>query len=750
MRLSVRSLARSRHICSMHLPFVGLVLHYRPLKGCEAFVLFCALTLFVPQENVSAQSLKRTIDSLNIAYNQAVTARNDTLAVLTLHAMTKTLWGSFPDSAMVFAQRMLADAQRIEYRRGIGLALNNIGYIYRKKSRFDDCLEYSNKALVFFDALGDKSSAAWCFHNIGNVHYARGRYDLALDNHFKALRLREAINEKASVAWSFSNISDIYRDQGYKDQAIMYTQKAIAMFQEVNDDHGVAVAMNGIGVMLQEQGKYDEALGYFMKALALDEASEHGIGMMWSTRYIGELSMLQQRYDRAETYFLRCLELTSALKDRKNEGIAMLNLARLYSRQHKLPQAFALSRSALALADSLHVIDLRQSLYELFAELYAASGKFDVAYEYHRRYSALHDSLFSAKSAKKIAELGAQYEDEKRKIEIEILTKDNALQEATLKRDGMTRNGLIAGVMVLLVIAGLLVQRNRFVQKSESALQQKNDEIMRQQKILEDQAAEIEIANSQLQEQNLILQQLNIEKNEFLGIAAHDLKNPLTAITMSASSVRDYYDRMPAEAIQERLGGIVVAAQRMASTITNLLDINAIETGNMNVVCKPTSIEPIVQRCVSDYKERAQAKQIILHYTPPNETMQASIDASIMAEILDNLISNALKYSPLGKQVFVRLNASNGKVRIETQDEGPGLSAEDKTKLFGKFARLSAQPTGGEHSTGLGLSIVKRFAEAMNGHVWCESELGAGATFIVEFPSCESETASRKQNNPNA
>jgi signal transduction histidine kinase len=80
---------------------------------------------------------------------------------------------------------------------------------------------------------------------------------------------------------------------------------------------------------------------------------------------------------------------------------------------------------------------------------------------------------------------------------------------------------------------------------------------------------------------------------------------------------------------------------------------------------------------------------------------------------------------------------SSSFVRIEVQDEGPGISDEDMKRLFGKFARLSAQPTGGEHSTGLGLSIVKKMVEAMHGHVWCESELGAGARFIVELPKAE-------------
>jgi len=93
-----------------------------------------------------------------------------------------------------------------------------------------------------------------------------------------------------------------------------------------------------------------------------------------------------------------------------------------------------------------------------------------------------------------------------------------------------------------------------------------------------------------------------------------------------------------------------------------------------------------------------------------------------------------VKYSPTGTNVFVSITQDMGIVRISVRDEGPGLSDDDKTKLFGKFARLSAQPTGGEHSSGLGLSIVKKMVEAMRGRVWCESVFGEGATFVVELP----------------
>jgi signal transduction histidine kinase len=104
-------------------------------------------------------------------------------------------------------------------------------------------------------------------------------------------------------------------------------------------------------------------------------------------------------------------------------------------------------------------------------------------------------------------------------------------------------------------------------------------------------------------------------------------------------------------------------------------------------------------------------------------------------QILDNLISNAVKYSPRHQSIYITLQMEAGFIRCAIKDEGPGLSQTDQEKLFGKFTRLTSRPTNGEHSTGLGLFIVKKLVEIINAQVWCESKLGQGATFIVRFPS---------------
>jgi signal transduction histidine kinase len=277
----------------------------------------------------------------------------------------------------------------------------------------------------------------------------------------------------------------------------------------------------------------------------------------------------------------------------------------------------------------------------------------------------------------------------------------------------------------------------------------------RAEKRLKAQQGTIEAQNEALLQQNQALQELSNEKNEFLGIAVHDLKNPLTAIRLITQAVQTEQQSSTQNSLQNSLQNTSHKIERYAATmhdmtgqmlniVTNLLDVSRLESGGWQP--NPMKISAAIVYAVADnYRERSAAKGMRIDVAidfPDNsvETAEADTPPSIWADydgvyhVLDNLYSNAVKYSPLGTTIAVRVSTHADRVRMSVQDHGPGLSDEDKGKLFGKFARLSARPTGGEHSTGLGLSIVKKMVELMQGRVWCESELGKGATFIVELP----------------
>lgn len=265
------------------------------------------------------------------------------------------------------------------------------------------------------------------------------------------------------------------------------------------------------------------------------------------------------------------------------------------------------------------------------------------------------------------------------------------------------------GLIVFMFVLGLIFEnsRKRAFGKMQEAL------------------AELAAANERLVH-------LNNEKNEFLGIAAHDLKNPLTVIVGCSEMLGLAKERSQ---IEKMAGNISSAAIRMRNLITDLLDVNAIETGCFTSKIAPCDIGSLVARSVENNQSAANRKSIAIR-VGASDNVWANADAAATLQILDNLISNALKYSPPQTTVHVHTLPEKDCVLVSVRDEGPGISEADQKKLFQKFTRLSARPTGGESSTGLGLAIVKRLAEAMSGSVQCFSAPGGGSKFTLRIPIC--------------
>jgi signal transduction histidine kinase/ligand-binding sensor domain-containing protein len=290
--------------------------------------------------------------------------------------------------------------------------------------------------------------------------------------------------------------------------------------------------------------------------------------------------------------------------------------------------------------------------------------------------------------------------------------------------------------VLMLIVSGFVTYRFR-VQQLQQRTHRLEELVYERTVQIQQNLMELEQANEQIVSQVKELTLLNNEKTELMGIVAHDLKNPLGAIRSFGELIREGW--ISAHEVPSVAGRVVETADRMITLVRNLLDINRAEQGLLELRCVAIDISTIVEGTVWQYSEPAKTKNIILHYQNSQTTslsnVKAFADEQAIVQVMDNIISNAVKYSPLGKQVFVRVTNTETAVRVEVQDEGPGLTDDDKAKLFGKFTRLSAQPTGGEHSTGLGLSIVKRLVEAMGGRVWCESEVAKGATFVVELPA---------------
>lgn len=249
--------------------------------------------------------------------------------------------------------------------------------------------------------------------------------------------------------------------------------------------------------------------------------------------------------------------------------------------------------------------------------------------------------------------------------------------------------------------------------------------------------AEVVARRDQLEAANSELRRLNDFKSEFLGIAAHDLKNPLSVVYGYAGLIAARSGDNPGmERIAHRISA---SAHQMLSIVSDLLDTTAMESGRLRFEPEPTDLGALAAEVVERHRVTAAEREIELALSRCGD-LSAEVDREKMSRVCDNLVSNAVRYSERGTRVEVAVAAMAGdageeRVRLSVRDRGPGLSPAQVERIFERFERLAAKHGVAGSSTGLGLSIVKQFVEVHGGRVWVESEPGEGSTFFVEIPA---------------
>lgn len=227
-------------------------------------------------------------------------------------------------------------------------------------------------------------------------------------------------------------------------------------------------------------------------------------------------------------------------------------------------------------------------------------------------------------------------------------------------------------------------------------------------------------------------------KSELLRIASHDLKNPLSAIAGMAGLMLKMKRSRPGatpDPDMNTLEVIEASAKHMSEIVRGILTNEGLESGRLEIRAERADLAKVARDIVSFNTVSANRKKITLTSALP-PTLLSTADTKLLREAFDNYVSNALKYSPEGSAITVQLRAiEEGRaVEFAVQDAGPGLSEADQAQLYQKFKKLTPRPTGGESSTGLGLSIVKTIVELHGGSVGCDTSPGRGARFWLRLP----------------
>lgn len=288
-------------------------------------------------------------------------------------------------------------------------------------------------------------------------------------------------------------------------------------------------------------------------------------------------------------------------------------------------------------------------------------------------------------------------------------------REKKIQAQSYLTNMLMAGIIVILIIALALFNRNRL----KSSV---NEMLTRQRGVIEDK-------NKELSSQNEELLSMNEEKNNFINILSHDLRAPINNINGLAGVLK--WDDNLTENQLKMIDHITAESRRLNKMVTRILDVEKIESKTPEDFRK-IELEHVLKNVMDNYAQQAEDKNIrIKLITAPNQFVMGL--EQFLFHVFENLLSNAIKFSSMGEEVIITLQSDEKHHSISFKDAGPGLTEEDQKNMFKKFTVLSAKATAGERSTGLGLSIVHKYTGLLNGELICNSEPNEGATFTVKL-----------------
>ncbi len=566
-------------------------------------------------------------------------------------------------------------SREADYPQGVAKALRNRALCHQRLSSYELALKDLNEAARLFRELNDLSGEASTLNTSGIIFMELGEYAKAMECFDQALPKYEALNYTIGIASTTSSIGHISVISDEQELALDYFKKSLLLYRSLDDKRGQAAVLVSIGNVYATLNAPTEALKCFRESLSLYEQTSDLQGKAVALRHLGSIYATLGEASEALSHYEQSLNIMREVGDKRGESSVLLALANLYLKSGDVTQHFSLIKFYL---DSALPI----------AESIKAKA---LIYEVHRGYAEMYEQM-------------RDFQNALFHHKAFLTVKESLMSEEARKK---LRNQQIANA----------------IEKSE-----KEAELYR-------------LKNQELSEANRALKELNDLKTELMGFAAHDLKAPLQSIMTFAELIRDTPDDV--ESVKEFSQNIFNASERMFNMVKSLLQSTAIELGKIELNLHIANVSSLVQSAVEQNLSKAALKGQTIQ-SEIADTLLANIDSERFAEVLENLISNAIKYTPSGRNIFVkcekkspqRLQHSGESVFVSVKDEGQGLSEEDMQKLFGRFQKLSSQPTAGEHSSGLGLYISKKYIEMMGGKIWAESEgKGKGATFWIELPA---------------
>jgi len=590
--------------------------------------------------------------------------------------------------------------------------LSALGKAYYGNSELDKALETEYQLLDMISKHGEKIDSAKCFRLIGLVYMQKSWYDKSLDNLMRAQHLFGDSGDSAMQAKALMNVGIVHDCMNNYPMSLSYYNKALDYFKRTKNENGIADCELNIAIVLAKQKNYKPACENLLSAIKIYEKSGNDSYLAAAYINLGLTSKKMGSYDLAIEYLDKALKIWKQKEDQYHICYYHLNMGEIMLDMKRIEEAGQYLNTAEKLAKEVGSKDLLAKSYEFLSDYHVARNNFKEAYLYLDKSKQLNDSILNAETTEKVSQIQYQYEIAKREVEKEHLVKQNLNKELELSKKNLMLYILGAILVIIAVLVILLITQNRIKRKTNEQLEVKNDLI-------------------ELQKDELI--SLNVSKDKFLSILAHDIKNPLSSIHGISDLLLTDYDKLTEEEKKIFTRDIHTLSTNLFEIINTLLTWSTSQSGMITYRPSPFSIGKLCGKTANNLKTVAKQKDIVIESTV-DENLMVLADENMIISVLHNLINNAIKYSYHGTKIRIESIRLEGFAQISVIDSGIGLSAESQAKLFKYDQHFMNKGTAGETGTGLGLILCKDFVTKNGGTIKVESTLKEGSAFVFTLP----------------
>ncbi|MEQ9186862.1 MAG: tetratricopeptide repeat protein, partial [Cryomorphaceae bacterium] len=657
-------------------------------KTVRSIPIILSLFLLIGCAKLSMAQDQPKIDSL---FQLLRTSKQDTDKVLLLYGLSREFFNSDIDRAEKYANRALFLSERLGFKKGIALSYNNLGIINYYKAIYSVAIGYHDRSLELMTEIGDKKGMAGSHNNKGAVYTQQGEYSMAIEAYLNSIRLLEDLEDKEGVGKSYNNIGLVYYLQGNYPQAKDYYNRALDILRPLKKQDVISDIMNNMGIIAYEEGKYDESLKYHFESLDGRQGTGNQRGIASSYTNIGDVYAQTKEVAKALEFQKKALEIQQELGDKKGMLSSLQGIAKVQSLTGNTDDALQYMEEVIKISSEIGAKKELRDAYNEISEIYTRNGDFKKALTYKHRYAELKDTLFSEQTKEIATNMEAKFENENKTKEIEILKRENEIQDLQLARNRILIISFTIGLVLALISVVLYARTNRERKKALELLQRQNQSIKKQK-----------------EEKEVLLKEIH-----------HRVKNNLQVINSLIRLQCAYTDDQEAldlfDECQNRIISMALIHEKM---------YEAHDLSNINI---KEYIKELAENLLRSYRLN---QRINLDIDVQLETM--TLDTLIpLGLLLNELISNSLKHAFVDKEegtinVVMRRNEA-GLFELEVGDDGVGLPDD--------FSFTNAHT--------LGMELVVTLTSQLDGKV--DRIEKPGTHFRIEFIGLEKERSDIKE-----